>query len=197
MKLIDAIKYVDKEATNCTCADWEDLGRNCFDLECSGFWEYSDEIDARLKQYWIRTWYCTDTWVGTAAIWFDDKPVGFMHQTARKNDKNFRFIDEAAMIEVRNFFVELHIRALTNSGSGNPTVATFDDLDQDIGENMTTYHVDGTVNREGVYNDRKCKIVAKATTDYLCKQAVIVFEDGARDTVDIAEIKFPHKVKLP
>lgn len=59
----------------------------------------------RMHQRYIQTWICTDTQVGTAVIFLDDKPIALSYQSARRYDISYYFFDEEGVNQLRNLLV--------------------------------------------------------------------------------------------
>lgn len=87
--------------SNKTDPSWERLADifNIYDL----YW--SD--DPRLKCYFIKKWYCTDTYVGTTVYFLDNEFIGYSIQNARKSDENFKFVSKELAEKLRNYLQSL------------------------------------------------------------------------------------------
>lgn len=101
--------------------DWADkemfsgaLGLNC--------WGYDNIFDKAVKRYWLNSWVCTDTRVGTAAYFLNNELVAVSHQQARKSDCVVQFVSNEAANKMREFILSLE---------DNPQ-ATLCNLDQEI-----------------------------------------------------------------
>ena len=101
MKLIDAVRNVDKSESNRNWFDRYNVGQAfglnfCWD-------EFPDDFDVRLTGYHIQVWRCTDTSVGLTAVYFDDEPVATIWQPFRKSDPKWKFISVEAAAKVRTW----------------------------------------------------------------------------------------------
>jgi hypothetical protein len=82
-KLISEIDF-NKSSVQDT-PNWEDLSK-IFNLEL--YWSE----DTRLKCYFIKKWYCTDSFVGLRAYFLDDEFVATSYQQGRKFNEDFTFV---------------------------------------------------------------------------------------------------------
>lgn len=67
-------------------------------------------IQETLKIYHVpgATWICTDTWVGISVMYFKDIPVAVIFQSARKSDKEIKWLDSKIYSEFLSFMWSLH-----------------------------------------------------------------------------------------
>ena len=61
------------------------------------------EKQTRLYSKWFDTWYCTDTWVGGAIVFFDDAPFALTYQGGRKCEKKVMIFDKEVAAKVKEF----------------------------------------------------------------------------------------------
>lgn len=71
-------------------------------------WIEQDETNPRFRVYWLKTWYCTDTWVGYRAWFLDDELVAMTYQAGRKYDEEFSWVSKEAYDKSRKVIHELH-----------------------------------------------------------------------------------------
>jgi|GEM_PF-1756746 len=98
-KIIESINFEDKRIQS--DPNWGELA-NHFDIFDLG---WSD--DTRLKAYHVKTWLCTDSWVGWEAYFLDNEFVYLSSQNARKSDVDFEFVSKEAGIKVRDYLLSL------------------------------------------------------------------------------------------
>lgn len=81
--------------------DWEELSSvfNIYNLS------WSD--DTRLKAYYIKTWYCTDSWVGIRAYFLDDEFVAISYQSGRKSNEDFGFVSNELALKTKVYLQSL------------------------------------------------------------------------------------------
>jgi hypothetical protein len=94
MKLIDALKNVDKSERN--SVSWlysESLGNSLGLVRMyNGFDE--DKFNNHFKGYYVYSHLCTGTTVGLIALYLDDKLVGYSNQFARRNGIEYKFVSK-------------------------------------------------------------------------------------------------------
>ena len=98
-KLIEGIDFSNKQIQS--EVDWEELSRI---LNVEGLYYSNDE---RLKAYHVKTWYCTDSYVGIRVYFLDNKPVAISNQNGRKSSEDFGFISKEVVKEVRDYLFSL------------------------------------------------------------------------------------------
>lgn len=150
MKLRDLINTVDRSQDN---TGWVDPEVILQAINLAGCVDYS-EVNDRLKKHWIAPWLCTDTWVGTAAYYLDNKPVAISKQSARKSHEELYFLSSETLASVRAFMLE----CLSADG---PEVSLLDDvdLDKDLGEGYTVNYGSQYLNKAVMYEGKPAKIV--------------------------------------
>jgi hypothetical protein len=127
MKFIDALINVQKDDANKN--GWFNLEQFCNIAKLDEYDIDSEKVYTRITAYWVERWLCTDTWVGTQAIYLDDRLVGATTQTARKNDIHLKFIGKAEAEVVCEW-----IRACKNPDEDEYPILTPEELSQEIGQ---------------------------------------------------------------
>ncbi len=142
-EIINSIDFEDKKIQ--TSPDWEDLAAyfNIYDLGWSN--------DERLKAYHIKTWLCTDSWVGWNAYFLDNEFVCVSSQNARKSDTEFDFISKEIGLKVYEYLLSL-IRA-----ENEPTIDILD-LDAEIPERFKIEYNSQILHKSAWYVGQKVKI---------------------------------------
>jgi hypothetical protein len=151
MKLIDAIRLVERPEDPSRWAYSVDMEAICRSLDIPELWDQHDKVDERIREYPLATWYCTDTHVGLFAIWFDDRPVASAFQPARKSDKTIQWVSVKDAEEVRNFFLSLLPK---------PDFHLLDP-NEDLGEHWNVGYVDQPLTDDGFYQGRPVKILVR------------------------------------
>lgn len=183
MTVKELIRKIDKKDKRFEAhINWNDL---LSDLQINEWGFYSDESD--LKAYWIRCWYCTDTYVGIKAYFLKDKFVAISSQYGRKMDEEFEFDSEKSFEKVRKYVLSLikpnysipflHIKELG------------DFYNVEYQSQLTSkFH------KEGVYNDKKVIVKRLQNTDDYPNfhDVKIIYEDGKSETVDCRKISFEY-----
>jgi len=98
--ILNSINFEDKRIQ--TNPDWEELAQE-FGIDL--YWSE----DSRLKAYHVKTWQCTDTWVGWEAYFLDKELICLSSQNARKSDKDFEFISRESYIKVKDYLLSLTV----------------------------------------------------------------------------------------
>lgn len=65
-----------------------------------------DKLNTRLKEYWVHTWLCSDTWVGYMALFLDDELVAISYQDARKSAKNYKYVSKEMLKKARLWVID-------------------------------------------------------------------------------------------
>lgn len=81
--------------------DWEVLS-NIFDIHDLYYSE-----DTRLKCYFIKKWYCTDSFVGIRAYFLDDEFICLSNQTGRKMKQEFSFVSRESALKLKDYLESL------------------------------------------------------------------------------------------
>lgn len=102
MKLSEAIAKCDRSRD-----DDPEIDHFTKALRIEHYFGWSPEFNARVRRNFIERWLCTDTMVGTAVYFFDDKPVAVSWQSARKNDTELQFFSKEDAVAVREFLYSL------------------------------------------------------------------------------------------
>lgn len=152
MKLIEAIKNVDRSEENCSYANTEDFGR-LLGLDVS----YNEKFEGRVKKYWIQRWLCTDTWVGLAAYYMDGEAVAVSTQLARKSDEEIKFLSKESAIKVRDFLYQL----MEEKEEHVPPFISSEELEEDLGTGYTVEYASQLLDQEAMWKDQKVKIVKR------------------------------------
>lgn len=152
MKLIDALRNVNRPADDRYCT--VDFSEICTEIGISASvsWNTPDELDQRFKSYPLATWCCTDTHVGYHAIWMDGEPVGYSFQSARKSDTSFRWISQEVVDRMR---------AVIMSYNEPENTSQFLDPNEDISEFYTVSYVSQLLTDEGFYEGRSVKALVR------------------------------------
>lgn len=103
MKASEIVKRIRKTKNNVHHYCEDDLA-NSFGIHDSIPWE---QCHTRLKGYWLYSWTCTDTTVGTSLLFLDDEFVGYTQQMARKSDVRYVWESAEAARNVRKFLYDL------------------------------------------------------------------------------------------
>lgn len=186
MKLIDALRNVDRRDDNSTWVDMEDI-YNALGIDP---WQCERPADAdnRIKEYWLVKWNCTDTWVGTTAIFFDGELVCMTKQGARKSSKDYTFLSQEAAEKVWEY-----LKPNKPKGDG------FINPDEEIGEHYSVAYVSQVLQDEGFYEGMPATICRDElylrnrrsyNVDSDGQDITIQFHDGSRKQIHVSEFQF-------
>lgn len=196
MKLIDAIRNVDRTSTctSDTYVDWTNLCNQTFDFRCGNLWSCSDEIHSRLKQYWIYQWLDGSTRVGCAAIWFDDRPVGYVERVACTSDSVYRFINATDIQEIRKMFVDLITHQLLTTS--DPGLATQAELDCNIKDSIVVTSPTELASNWCIYETQMCRVIDTRHLFSTTNDITIELPNGTQLNVPVTHVKIPHNTTL-
>lgn len=149
MKLKDIVKNInfdDKKIQDDIA--WDDLAS---DLELDKYGLYFEQ--ERLKAYFIEKWYCTDSFVGLRAYFFDGKFVALSYQGGRKSDEQFQFtsIEDAQILKD-------YIKSLIGESEEKLRVGVLD-MEHEYDE---FYHIEYNsqiLHKSAYYNGEKVQII--------------------------------------
>lgn len=184
MKIKDIINSVSK--TNGYNSDISRIAEE-FHINC---WDYEEQ--ERLKEYFVASWYCTDTLVGMRVYFLDDKPVATSIKPARKSDEKFYWVSNETYMEVFNY-------VLTFVKHEAPP-ADLINMDEDMGEGFNIQFCGQRLHHQtnAMMGNIPVKILKDGEPDdakYICiNQNVIVEHDGKQETVDINSLTFPFEL---
>lgn len=200
MKLIDALKNVDRSSKNTT---W--VGEEFYEAVL-GQYVYLDSAP-RITGYYLAPWLCTDTWVGGNVYYLDDEPLAWGFQTARKNKEEFRFVDADVLSRARDYLRSL----LTDEGT-----ISFIDPDEEIGETYGVHYTTQLLDRRGYVNGRTAVYLPVETQEWLKKNVpakaygytfpgadaetyresilVVEYADETQEAIDIKRFDIPFRV---
>lgn len=103
MRLIDALTHVIKTKENEGNIDEYEFGISVGVSEPIPWHDFNDAV----KAYWVSKHCCTDTWVGDAAIYLNNKLVAMTSQDARKSEYNIYYLNNECAEEMRTFILGL------------------------------------------------------------------------------------------
>jgi hypothetical protein len=92
MKLIDAILRVERPEAKSPWDFSAPIPEMCSDLSISEIHSHPDELLARIKEYPIFNWLCTDEMVGLSALYLDGESVGACYRSGRKMSYVFHWL---------------------------------------------------------------------------------------------------------
>ncbi|QRE00162.1 hypothetical protein [Burkholderia phage BCSR5] len=188
INLLQALRAVRKDKDNEEYMLAEEIGPQVNINGLYGNWEI-EGFDERLKGYWLIKWQCTDTWVGTCAIFLDNELVGYFSQGARRSSKEWEFVNQEAVDKLHAF-----LKPKPNSEN-----IEFIDPDEEIPTFFSYPYEGGQLIREGRYQNRECKYVVPQP-EHIRKKAVsteieVEFSDSTRAIIPAKEFMMPIQLE--
>ena len=107
--------------------------------------------DTRLKCYFIRRWYCTDTYVGRKLYFFDDKLVAMSYQPGRKCDEKFYWTSQEDFKNVKQYLLSLL----------QPEDIDILDLSKNYGLGESIEYVEQLLTNKVIYQGLICNVINK------------------------------------
>lgn len=179
-EVLNSINFEDKRIQ--THPDWEELAQE-FGIDL--YWSE----DERLKAYHVKTWQCTDTWVGWEAYFLDKELVCISSQNARKSDKDFEFISKESFIKVRDYLLSLTLE----DEDKNINIL---DLELEIPEKYVIEYSNQILHKTAWLDNNKVEIIKKRYSyeekDKYFHTVEIKTEDGNVREVDCRELLFDY-----
>lgn len=182
MKLKNIVQQIDKSEQNKCGVDTMALGEELhLDIP------YVNQT--RLTSYWVGNWYCTDTYVGYKLYFFDDAPVAFTSQTARKSDEIFHWFSLDTTKKIKDYLLSLLIE------EEMPFQVKICDLEEDIGDSFKIAFNSQILNQDRIlYQGEKATLLERLKNkpygiSTLCK---IQLPNGQIKEVEIEELDFGY-----
>jgi hypothetical protein len=186
--LNDLIKNIDFNNKKLeSTPDWEELARifNVLDL----YW--SD--DTRLKAYFIKTWYCTDSWVGIRAYFLDGEFVALSNQSGRKGDEDFEFVNKESAKKVEDY-----LRSLVVENRVEPYFDILEGLDDEIPSTYKIQYNTQILHKTALLNGEKVEIVKTNYESEGIKSpnyfytVMIKHSNGKKEEINCKELDFEY-----
>lgn len=188
MKWLEAIEKVSKTDDN----DIRFYGSDCLPEEL----RISDDINfeklnTRLKEYWVHSWLCTDTWVGYTALFLDNDVVAISYQSARKSSKNYKFVSKDILKQARLWVIE----CLEYDTDRYATSFLNDGWEQEQTEFNCVY-TSQIITRNGyiVLDGEQVPVTAKSF-DFGISRTLVVVVDSTGQELTIPTCEYFHNVR--
>lgn len=191
MKFKYIIENLDKSESNrdgrCT---W-DLSPLQLELGICQEYVQQDEENPRLKCYWIASHYCTDTYVGFRAYFFDDKFVAQSYQPSRKSSESFEWVSKEDAMKVRDYILSLSL------DNDEFNIELMSDIEEEMGIGYQVQYVGELLTKDVIYNNKNVKVIKQQEVvngKYNFHNITIQYQDGKQEEIDIREVYVPWKV---
>lgn len=180
MKLIDAMRNVDRSESNHNHSDPEELNQA---LEANLYYVDWQGFNEDVHEYWLLKWNCTDTHVGDTVGFIGGQPVYLCRQTARRSGHVYKFVSLEAAALVKEMLIK------HSSDRSEPCLL---DLDEEISETYTVPWSNSLLSKHGKYLGQ----AATETNQGWYKETqtdifVVIDETGERVNIPCAEFKIP------
>ena len=180
-EIISSINFDDKRIQ--TSPDWEKLASNF------GIYDLYWSEDTRLKGYHVKTWLCTDTWVGWVAYFLDNKFVCLSSQTARKSSTDFDFASNEAHSKLRDYLF-----SLTNNEEFKVDIL---DLNIEVPERYSVSYNSQILHKTAWLKDEKVKITKtrysyNTDNDKHFHTVEIEHDNGLVEEVNCSDLEFEY-----
>ena len=178
-EILGRIDFTDKKIE--TTPAWDEL---CEELNINSYIGWSD--DTKLKCYHVKTWYCTDTYVGWIAYFLNDEFVCLSKQTSRKGYIYFFFKDKESAFKVKSYLeslleIDVDIQLIN--------------LDEVVEDKYQVSFSKGILHKTAWYKDEKVFIkrnVGCGINDIISQKVNIIFSDGKEIEVNTNELYFDY-----
>ena len=188
IKILDALKQVIKSPET-WMSEWEWNTASEMGIEIN-----TDEFkkgDYRLTMYPIESWYCTDTHVGSWALYFDKEPVAYVTQLSRKEHESYHWVSNEAYSKVRAYLLTLEVK--------EPCHIVLLAEEMTIDRFFSISFVSQLLFDSAFLDGRSVKIIDRNVDagEYLKKRVKIALvETGEEKIVNVADLAFPIAVNL-
>ena len=153
---------------------------HCVDLAANGF-----------TQRPITQWYCTDSWVGTTAIYWNGEFICLTTQKSSNSDVNIQWLNKEIFYEVSAF-----VKSLIVKENYEPKCLN---LEKEYGETYTLEFTDQILSDWAFYDGEKCKILRDKNREEIRKDddiaTVWIEQNSIVKQVHISELEFPVLLK--
>jgi len=183
LKLISEIDFKNKSMFS--DVDWTELS-NLF-----GIYNLDYSNDERLKAYFIRTWYCTDSYVGLRAYFLDGEFVAISFQSGRKANEDFDFASEFVAKKVKDYLLSL----VEKENGIKVSVLSDKELNDEIPNTYKIEYNSQIRHATALLNEEKVSIIKKyynqSTVNYF-HTVEIQISDGKKHEIDCRELDFEY-----
>lgn len=180
MKLIDAMRNVDRSESNHNSSDPDELN---IALEANLYYVDWSSFNEDVKEYWLTKWLCTDTHVGDSVGFIGDEPVYLRRQTARHGGHTYMFVSLEAAARVKDLLIK---------HCSDRTEPRLLDLDEEIGETYTVKWANEVLVKHGTYNGQAVTHTHQGWYEILKKDIfVVIDETGEKISIPCADYQIP------
>lgn len=201
MKLLEAIRRVDRSKANTVYVG------EAFYNDIMGRDVWMEKDAPRIQAYQLIGWNCTDTTVGLVVYYLDDQPLATSYQNARKSSEDFEYVSAEIHAEARAYVAELL--------NDKPDFKILN-LNSEIGEHFQVSYREGVIYDFGEVRGRRAKFMrqesrrwvnqnvedgkyghkfpGRAGNTYRESIAVVQYDDGEMEAIDVTEFNIPIRI---
>ena len=174
MKLKNLITKINPSTPSQTWFSPETLAE---ELGLYGAFNEEEDLQNRMRGYYIHVWQCTDTWVGSIAWFLDGEFVYYTFQNARKSNIDYKYASKEAYNKVVVFVLSMLRQDERESD--------LMDLEEEIPEKFTVEYNSQILHKYVWYKDQLVEVV----------KTHFPYNPNSRDYFDRVDILF-EGVKL-
>lgn len=185
MKLHEIIDKIDVKNLEAKSLEWDFFEEfEIYDISRS---VCNEGFRPRLKEHYIEVWYCSDSYAGTRAIFFDDELLCIGQKSGRKSSEEFSYASQEKFLE---FYKYLKSFEASRVPKGSEI-----DINVDIGDGYKISFSSGIMDHKNViYKGELCEIINKKPIDgYVC-QSIEIMHDNKSKVVDLTDVIFPFNI---
>ena len=182
MKLKELISKIDKSFSNQAEVDIICIANEAFAL----YDMYSWVEQTRLVSYWICNWYCTDTWVGIKAFFFDNEFVAVSSKMARKNPPKFDWVSKEAYSKVKRYVESCNEKEV-------PEISLLD-MERDFGSSYKIDYASQILPHFKASLDGKPVEMLRNKDPRSCEHEVLIRMDGKKQIINVNHLRFSYFV---
>ena len=185
-KLISEIDFNNKFIQD--TPNWEELS----DIFGINNLYYSE--DERLKVYFIKKWYCTDSYVGLRAYFLNGVFVATSYQSGRKSSEDFCFVSKALALDLKNYLFEISIKEEIEP---NYDIIDDSDLDEEIPNTYKIEYNTQILHKTALLNGERVEILKTSYNwgdNRYFHTVEIKNAKGNKQEIDCRELDFEYNV---
>lgn len=144
--------------------------------------------------FFIKKWYCTDSYVGIRAYFLDDEFLAISNQIGRKMDEDFSFVSESLANKLKIYLESL----VFQENQFKLDIIDENFLDEEIPSTYKIEYNSQILHKEGFLNGEKVKII-KSVYPWTDKNnyfhtVQIELPNGKKQKIDCRELDFEYNI---
>lgn len=181
MNWLQIANCLDKSPAN---SEWVDISEIGLQFNINMNIDYIEQD--RLTCYWVSSWRCIETCVGTRLYFLDEKPVAYSYQLTRMSKKIFCWFSLEDAESVRKYLFTLNGK----EESLKPLNLDIGDINEDV-DSFYKINYNSQIISKNIpyYNGEEVEIVKKHKGN-ICRTLTIKLSDESLKVVNIKELDF-------